>query len=219
MKAQVFMARYTLFIGSKAWSSWSLRPWLAMRMAHIPFDEVLIPLRTPETKARLTQVSPSGKIPVLKIEEDGANQTVWDSLAICESLAERHPEARLWPEDVRMRAHARSLVAEMHSGFGELRKTLPMDIAARHPTPALDDQVQNEIARVVAMWNEALESAATSRFLFGAFSIADAFFAPVVTRFETYGIALPPIAQAYAKRMLALEPMREWRDAAEAMHA
>ena len=210
-------ARYTLTIGNKNLSSWSLRPWLAMKMAKIPFEEMLITLRTSESKARILQSSPSGKVPALRIEEGGASSTVWDSLAICETLAERHPEARLWPEDGNARAQARSLAAEMHSGFPELRKTLSMDIVARHPTPALDDSVQADIARIIAIWTGALAAAgARGGFLFGGFSIADAFYAPVVTRFETYGIHLPAVAQAYAQRVLALKPMQEWLKAAKA---
>lgn len=210
-------ARYTLYIGNKNVSSWSLRPWLVMKMAQIPFEEVLIKLYQAETKAHIRAVSPGGKVPALKIEEGGQGWTVWDSLAIAETVAERHPEAELWPEETISRAHARSVVAEMHSGFPELRKALSMDIAARHPTPALDDQVQADIARIIAIWTGALAaSKGKGGFLFGGFGIADAFFAPVVTRFETYGIHLPAVAQAYSQRVLALEPMHEWAAAADA---
>jgi glutathione S-transferase len=210
-------ARYTLAIGSKNRSAWSLRPWLAMKMAGVPFEEVLIPLKTAETKARILSLSPSGKVPALKIEDGGQVWTVWDSLAIAETMAERHPEARLWPEDARGRAHARSIAAEMHSGFPELRKALSMDISARHPTPTLDDQVQADIARIIAIWTGALAVLeGKGGFLFGGFGIADAFFAPVVTRFETYGVHLPAVAQAYSQRVLALGPMREWAAAAKA---
>jgi glutathione S-transferase len=209
-------ARYTLLIGSKNWSSWSLRPWLAMKMAYIPFEEVLVTLRTPETKARILSHSPSGRVPSLKIEGDGAAMVVWDSLAICETLAERHPEASLWPEDAGLRAEARSIAAEMHSGFVELRKVLSMDIATRHPTPALGDAVQADIARVISIWTSALGRHMAGGFLFGGFTIADAFYAPVATRFETYGVHLPPAAQAYTQRILALAPMREWQAAANA---
>jgi glutathione S-transferase len=210
-------ARYTLFIGSKNTSSWSLRPWLAMKVAKLPFEEVLIRLRRPETKAEIAPHSPSGKVPALKIDENGGSLTVWDSLAICETLAERHASARLWPEGAAARAEARSMAAEMHSGFPQLRDALSMDIAARHPTPALDDTVQAQIARIVQMWSGALaRHAKAGGFLFGHFTIADAFYAPVVTRFETYGIHLPAVAQAYAQRILALPAMREWTTAAKA---
>jgi glutathione S-transferase len=213
-------ARYTLYIGSKNTSSWSLRSWLVMKMAKLPFEEVLIKLRTPETKARIQPLSPSGKVPALKIDGQGKSTTIWDSLAICETLAERHAEAQFWPEEATARAQARSIAAEMHSGFPDLRNVLSMEIAARHPTPALDDAVQRDISRVIAIWTSALAEAGRQGggFLFGQFCIADAFYAPVVTRFETYGIHLPAIAQAYARRILALAPMREW-DAAAKMEA
>jgi glutathione S-transferase len=209
--------RYTLYIGSKNVSSWSLRPWLAMKMAKVPFEEVLITLHTPETKANVLAHSPSGKVPALKIEEDGSSHTVWDSLAICETIADRHITAGLWPRNAPARNHARSVAAEMHSGFPDLRKALSMEIAARHPTPALDDSVQRDVARIIAIWTNALsEYGKDGGFLCGQFSIADAFYAPVVTRFETYGIRLPAVAQAYSQRVLALVPMREWEAAAKA---
>jgi glutathione S-transferase len=210
-------AHYTLFIGSKNTSSWSLRPWLAMKMAGLAFEEVLIALRRPETKDEIKPHSPSGKVPALRIEEAGGVQTVWDSLAICETLAERHSEARLWPSDGVARAEARSVAAEMHSGFADVRKALSMDIAARHPTPPLDDAAQAQIARIVTIWEGALARfGKEGGFLFGPFTIADAFYAPVVTRFETYGIPLPAVAQAYTQRILALGPMRAWEIAAKA---
>jgi glutathione S-transferase len=210
-------ARYTLYIGTKNISSWSLRPWLAMKMAKLPFEEVVIKLRTPESKARIQPHSPSGKVPALKIAGQGESATIWDSLAICETLAERHAAARLWPEDATTRAQARSITAEMHSGFPDLRTVLTMDIAARHPTPALGDAVQRDVSRVIAIWTSALSESGKrgGGFLFGQFCLADAFYAPVVTRFETYGIHLPAIAQAYAQRILALAPMREWEAAAK----
>jgi glutathione S-transferase len=208
-------ARYTLFIGSKNTSSWSLRPWLAMKMAGLAFEEVLIPLRRPDTPTAIKAHSPSGKVPALKIEENGHSTIVWDSLAICETLAERHPDRQLWPQDPHTRMQARSVAAEMHSGFADLRRVLPMDIAGRHPIPPLDDAVQEQIARVTAIWVSALTRLAKDGgFLFGGFTIADAFYAPVVTRFETYGIHLPAIAQAYTQRILALAPMQEWHAAA-----
>jgi glutathione S-transferase len=207
-------ARYTLTIGSKTYSSWSLRPWLVMKTAGLDFEEVLIPLRTAETKARIGALSPSGKVPALKIEENGKSFTVWDSLAICETLAERHPEAQLWPKDARARAEARSMVAEMHSGFPDLRKTLSMDLSQRYPTPDLSEDLRTQIARVVAMWEGALKRN-KGGFLCGRISIADCYYAPVVTRFETYAIPLPAVAQAYSQRILALKPMKEWTAAAK----
>jgi len=208
-------ARYTLYIGSKNTSSWSLRPWLAMRNAKLAFDEVLIPLRKPETVSQIKVHSPSSKLPALKINEDVVSRTVWDSLAICETLAERHPEACLWPEDATARAEARSIVAEMHSGFPDLRRVLSMDIGARYPTPPLDDALQMQIARIVELWQSVLgRYGKSSGFLFGHFTIADAFYAPVATRFETYGVHLPPVAQAYTQRILATPAMREWEESA-----
>ncbi|MEA2824959.1 MAG: glutathione S-transferase [Alphaproteobacteria bacterium] len=208
-------ARYTLYIGSKRISSWSLRPWLAMRIAKLAFDEVVIPLRKPETGSQIKVHSPSAKVPALRIEEGGLSRTVWDSLAICETLAERHPQARLWPEDSNARAEARSIVAEMHSGFPDLRRVLPMDIAARYPTPPLEDAVQSQIARIIELWQSVLgRYGKSSGFLFGHFTIADAFYAPVATRFETYGVHLPPVAQAYTQRILTTPAMREWEESA-----
>jgi glutathione S-transferase len=210
-------ARYTLYIGSRNTSSWSLRPWLAMKTAKLAFGEVLIPLRKPETSSQIKTHSPSGKVPALKIEESGLSRTVWDSLAICETLAERHPEAHLWPEDSSARAEARSIVAEMHSGCPDLRRVLPMDLAARFPTPPLEDAVQLQIARIVELWQSVLgRYGKSSGFLFGHFTIADAFYAPVATRFETYGVHLPPVAQAYTQRILATPAMREWEERARA---
>lgn len=209
-------AHYELVIGSKNISSWSLRPWLAMKMAGLAFEETTVTLRQPETKERIAALSPSGKVPALKIAEGGKTATVWDSLAICETLAERHKDARMWPDDPGGRAEARSIVAEMHAGFPDLRSVLPMDIAHRHPTPELDGKVQAQIARVVAIWQSCLKrNGRKGGFLFGCFSLADCFYAPVVTRFETYAIRLPPSAQAYSQRITSLLPMREWAEAAK----
>ena len=209
-------ARYTLFVGSKNFSSWSLRPWLAIKMAKVPFEEVVIPLRKPETKAQIGPHSPSGKVPALLIDDQGRRETVWDSLAICETLAERHPRAKLWPKSAAMRAEARSICAEMHSGFQALRNALSMEIAARHPTPDLDTATKADIDRIVAIWTAALARKAKGGFLYGPFTIADAFYAPVATRFMTYGIPLPAAAKAYVKRIMALPAMKEWEKAAKA---
>jgi len=207
---------YTLILASKNFSSWSLRPWLAMKMAGLAFDEAVVALYTPETKERIAPLSPSGKLPVLKITENGRTHAVWDSLAICETLAERHPDPGLWPKDALLRAEARSISAEMHSGYPDLRKTLPMDISARKETPEMDEAVTAQVARIVRIWTSCLERfGSEGGFLFGEFSIADAFFAPVTTRFHTYGIALPPLAEDYAARIRALAPMREWSAAAK----
>ena len=209
-------ANYTLVIGNKNFSSWSLRAWLAMKVAEIPFDEVAVRLYQPDTRARILPHSGAGRVPVLKIEESGSSRTVWDSLAICETLAELHPEARLWPVDAAARAHARSMTAEMHSGFPDLRRQLSMDITARRPTPALEEITRQQIARVTELWTNALSHSPNGGFLFGHFTIADAFYAPVVTRFATYAIPLPAAAEKYCQRVKALVPMREWERAAGA---
>ena len=207
---------YTLVLGTRNTSSWSLRPWLAMKMASIPFHETFINLDTPETRKTIAAHSPSGKVPALVIEENGMGRTLWDTLAICETLAERHKEATLWPQESARREEARCIVAEMHSGFHNLRKTMPMDLAARHPTPKIDSALGDEIERIKSIWVSALERFGhEGGFLFGKFSLADCFYAPVVTRFETYAIALPAITQAYAQHVLSLEPMREWTQAAK----
>ena len=209
---------YTLYIGSKNFSSWSLRPWLVLKVARLAFVEAMIPLRQAQTKARIAAVSPGGKVPALNVQEDGQSYTVWDSLAICETIADRHPDAQLWPADPRDRAEARSMVAEMHSGFTDLRKHLPMDLAHRYPTPELDNAVRTQIARIVSMWETVLKRH-DGGFLFGRFSIADAFYAPVATRFETYSVGLPAVAQAYTQRICALPAMREWTAQAKAEQA
>jgi glutathione S-transferase len=202
---------YTLVLGSKNLSSWSLRPYLALRATKAAFHEIVIQLDQPGTKAKILAHSPAGKVPVLK---DGG-LLVWDSLAICETLAERHPAAKLWPEDAAQRARARAYAAEMHSGFLALRQALPMNFARVLPCPVLSDAVKADIARVAAAWSEALE-ANQGGFLFGRFSIADCMYAPVVSRFRTYAVALPSVLQAYCEKMLALPAMQDWMAAAKA---
>jgi len=210
------MARYSLILGTKDWSSWSLRPYLAMRATGAAFEEIVVPLRRGDSRDRIVKYSRSGKLPALKIEEDGKTTTVWDSLAICETLAERHPEARLWPEDRATRAEARSYAAEMHSGFAAMRSNLSMDFVRRLPTPNLDDDTKADVARVIEAWTHALEHHGNEDgFLFGRFSIADAMYAPVVSRFVTYGIDVPPIVRGYIDRMFALPAMKDWSNAAQ----
>lgn len=202
----------TLVIGSKRWSSWSLRPWLALRQAGAAFDEVLIPLRQGEaTKAAIRRHSPSGKVPYLR----HGSVEVWESIAICAYVAEAFPEARLWPTAPAARAHCRSVAAEMHAGFAPLRKALPMDIAARHPLPALDADVEADIARILSLWNDGRSRYADGGpYLFGRFTVADCMYAPVVTRFTTYGVSVPSAAEAYMEAIWSLPAMKEWRDAA-----
>ena len=201
-----------LVIGDKAWSSWTLRPWLAAKVAGIPFREAPVRLRQPDTASEIARYSPSGRIPVLKRGE----LTVWDSLAICEYLAELRPEAGLWPSSAQARAVARSISAEMHSGFQALRKEFPMDFHARIERRVPTEQAKADIARVVQIWRETRRSyGAHGPFLFGGFTIADAMYAPVATRFRTYGIDLAVFgddgtAAGYAQTLLAMPEMQEW---------
>lgn len=204
-----------LVVGTKRWSSWSLRPWLALKEAGITFDEVVIPLRRPDTQARIAQYSPSGRIPFLR---DG-EVSVWDSLAICEYVAEMLPGAWLWPEDRSARAVARSVSAEMHSGFTGLREHLSMDVVQTVAMPVVPDPAKGDIARVQAIWNDCrarFGKDGGGPFLFGTFTIADAMFAPVVTRFRTYGVKLDKVCDAYADAVMDLLSMKEWIAAAKA---
>src|SRR5579883_2186196 len=163
--------KYTLYIGTKNYSSWSLRPWLAMKMAAMEFREIVIPLREPDTAGRIREHSPSGKVPLLVIEDGEKQERIWDSLAICETLAERFPRVQLWPADLAARAVARSISAEMHSGFAELRAALPMDITARNKTPELSEAVAQQVMRIQQIWSDALNRYGGGEgFLFGRFS-------------------------------------------------
>jgi glutathione S-transferase len=206
------VAQYTLIVGTRSWSSWSLRPFMALRATGVAFETVDIRLRqkqAPTSREQILKFSPAGKVPVLKIEENGKTLTIWDSLAICETLAERHPEARLWPRDAATRATARSYAAEMHSGFPDLRDQLSMDFARKKPLPDLREDTQNQIARIIDAWQSALATY-KGDFLFGTLSIADCMYAPVVSRFETYGVDVPGTVRAYMDRVLGLPAMREW---------
>lgn len=209
---------YTLVIGDKNFSSWSLRPWLAMRRAGIPFTEERVRLRQPESKSDILRHSPSGKVPALK----SGGLVIHDSLAILEYLAERYPEAQLWPGDPEPRAIARSVSAEMHSGFVTLRNDMSMDLLARLPTPPIGEALATDISRIAAIWRDQRDAYGSSGpFLFGAFSNADAMFAPVATRFRTYGVRLADFgddgrAQAYLQTILVMPEMTEWSRGAEA---
>ena len=208
------MSDLTLVVGSKAYSSWSLRPWLAMKQAGLAFAETVIPLRQPDTAARIAGHSPSGRVPTLI--HDGL--TVWDSLAICEYVAELAPEAGLWPADRAARAVARSVSAEMHSGFASLRSTMPMNLKRDRKGEGMTEATAAAIARIQALWADARARfgiPAGGPFLFGAFTIADAMFAPVVTRFQTYGVAVEAETRAYMDAVLALPAMEEWTAAAK----
>ncbi len=207
------MANYSLVIGNKNYSSWSLRPWLLMRQAGIAFDEVRIPLRKPDTVARIREHTPAGRVPVLH----AGDLTIWDSLAIAEYLAERHPEAALWPADVGARAHARAVSAEMHSGFQALRNHMPMHCRASFPGVGRTPEVLADIARIIESWRDCrTRFGAGGPFLFGTFSIADAMYAPVVLRFKTYAVDLDAVCRGYLDAILALPAMRQWLAEAEA---
>jgi glutathione S-transferase len=201
-----------LVIGNKNYSSWSMRPWLALRANEIAFEEIFIPLYTGAAdKQRLLDVTGSGKVPAL-IDGD---VTIWDSLSIIEYVAERFPEFRLWPEDRAGRAHARSIAAEMHSGFAPLRNECGMNLHRPVGAIALSDDAKANIARIEQIWTECRERYGKSGpFLFGRFGAADAMFAPVVHRFRTYAIAVAPEAKAYMDAMMALPAFQEWTRAA-----
>jgi len=194
-----------LYIGDKNLSSWSLRAWLAAVQSGVPFEERLVRLDRPETKAELAKVSPSGRVPVLA---DGG-RLIWDSLAIAEYLAERAPS--LWPEEAGARAHARSIVCEMHSGFADLRKNMPQNIKKRAPGEGRTPEVLADIARICAIWTGTrARFGAGGDFLFGRFTLADAFYAPVVGRFVTYGVEVDDSCAAYMRAVLAHPPMEKW---------
>jgi glutathione S-transferase len=200
-----------LVIANRNYSSWSLRPWLALKQTDLPFSVSVIPLRQENTRAEILARSPSGKVPAL-IDGD---LTVWDSLAICEYIAELAPQAGLWPADPATRAVARSVASEMHSGFMALRSNMPMNLRAELPGWGRTPDVIADIARIEKIWTGLREKyAASGPFLFGGFTIADAMYAPVVTRFKTYGVALNDAAQAYADAVLETPAMQEWRKAA-----
>ncbi len=208
------MVDATIYIGNKNYSSWSLRPWLVLKQSGLPFEEVLIPLDQPGTRPAILAVSPSGRVPAL--HHDGL--VIGDSLAISEYLAELCPEQQLWPADRGLRAEARSIAAEMHSGFAALRGHLPMNIRASFPNRGVTPEVQADINRITSIWREQRrrqEASETSApFLFGHFTIADAMFAPVVSRFRTYRIELDAMCQAYADAVWTLPAFQDWQDVA-----
>lgn len=201
-----------LVIGSKNYSSWSLRPWLALEHIGVPYEEVLVSFADPDWRARARAYSPTGKVPVLI---DGA-LGVWDSLAIVETLAEKFPSAGLWPSDFATRALARSAVAEMHSGFAALRSSMPMDLQENAPGKGHTPEALADAARIQELWRtcRATGAAAGGPYLFGAFSAADCFYAPVVFRFASYGVALDATARSYCDAILAHPALCKWREAA-----
>ena len=214
------MADFHIYIGYRSLSSWSLRGWLPLVKSGAPFEETLVRYRTFEGRQRLNQLSPTGKVPFLVHKRDGREIKVWDSIAIGEYLAELFPAKHLWPEDAAARAHARSISAEMHSGFRPLREHLSMALLDRHPNPN-NPQANADIQRIEKMWRECRETWGKSSggngggpFLFGGWTIADAMYAPVVTRFRTYGVKLGATGAAYMEAVLADPDFRRWKDQA-----
>jgi glutathione S-transferase len=202
-----------LVIANKNYSSWSLRAWLALAMTGAPFKETVVPLRRPETEAELSKHTPSGLVPVLK---DG-NVLVWESLAILEYVAERFPATGLWPKDIGVRALARSVSSEMHADFATLRREMPMNIRRSLPGRPRSPALTEDIARVCEIWRDCrARYGSGGPFLFGAFTNADAMYAPVATRFATYGVELHPTCAAYRDAVLDLPAMRTFADAARA---
>jgi glutathione S-transferase len=200
-----------LIIGNKNYSSWSFRPWFAMKVAGIAFQETLISLDAPDFKSRLLALSGAGKVPVLI---DG-NARVWESLAILEYLAEKFPAAALWPRDPAARGHARAIASEMHAGFLPLRRQLPMNVWRPVIPRALDAEATADVARIDAIWSECRSRfGKAGPFLCGSFGAADAMYAPVVWRFHTYAIEVSPTAGDYMRALMALPAWSEWRDAA-----
>src|SRR5262245_8103388 len=199
----------TLVIGNKNYSSWSMRPWIALTAAGIPFTDRVISLNDPQFKPMLLGLTPTGKVPVL-IDGD---VHVWESLAILEYLAEKFPAAGLWPQDGVARAHARSIATEMHAGFVPLRRHCPMNVWRPVIRRELPDDVAADVKRIDTMWSECLARSG-GPFLFGRFSAADAMYAPVVSRFHTYAIAVSDSARRYMESMIALPAWAEWTRAA-----
>ena len=207
------MARFTIVIGNRNYSSWSLRGWIALSHCGVEFDEVEILLRKPATRAQILAHSPAGKVPVLI---DGG-RAIWDSLAIGEYLAGEFPDAGLWPEDPEARSHARAVSAEMHSGFADMRRDMPMNCRASLPGKGATQGALTDLARIEAMWNDCRERfGGGGDFLFGEFTIADAMYAPVASRLMPYRPKIGPIAKVYVEAVHGLPAMAKWIAAARA---
>jgi len=206
------VAEFTLYIGNKNYSSWSLRAWLVLKQAGIVFDEVVIPLYRPESKPAILRHSPSGRVPCLR----HGDTVVWDSLAIAEYVADLMPEAKLWPADPTARAVARGVSAEMHAGFMALRQSMPMNLRAAHPGKGMTPAVRDDVNRVTALWRDCRRRFAGAKpFLFGDPTIADAMYAPVVARFATYAVVLDDAARDYVSLILGLPALQAWTEAAQ----
>lgn len=200
-----------LIIGNKLYSSWSMRPWLVLKAAGLPFEEEVIPLDQPDTRARILEHSPAGKVPVL-IDDD---LRVWETLAIIEYLADKHPEAGIWPADRKARAHARAISNEMHAGFQALRQACPMNLGKRMKPKERGEAVRADVARIVALWAEArARFGRGGPFLFGPFTAADAMYAPVVSRLDTYQIEVDAPTRAYMHAVMSHPAFIAWRSGA-----
>lgn len=207
----------TLVIGNKNYSSWSLRPWLVLRMAGVAFEELLLPFGLPDWKARIRSISPAGQVPILIDASAGGRFVVWESLAICDHVARLAPAAALWPDGPEARSYCMSIASEMHAGFGALRRAMPMNVRKSLPGRGREPGALADIERITAIWREArTRFGAGGPFLLGRFSIADAMYAPVAFRFATYGVPLDPISAAWQEAILGTGPMREWAAAARA---
>ena len=205
------MAEFTIYLGNKNYSSWSLRGWLMLQHTGAAFDEVVIPLEEANTRANIMRHSPSARVPALRHDE----LVIWETLAIGEYLAELFPNARLWPEAAAARATARAVSQEMHAGFAALRSHLPMNIRSTFPNRGVTPEAQADLNRIVALWRDCRKRfGADGDFLFGHFTIADAMYAPVVSRFRTYKVELDPESQRYADAVWALRSIQDWVTAA-----
>ncbi len=213
------MAEFTIYLGNKNYSSWSLRGWLMLKAAGVAFDEVVIPLYEPQSRAEILRHTPSGKVPTLVHNRPGGAVTVWESLAIGEYLAEICPQAGLWPRDPTARAHARAISNEMHAGFLPLRRHFPMNMRSVFDREIIPE-AQGDIDRITSLWRDCRQRFGQSSekgggdFLFGGFTIADAMFAPVVSRFRTYKLRLDAVGEAYAAAITAWPAYQEWLAAA-----
>lgn len=211
------MAEFTLVIGNYNLSSWSLRPWLVLKQLAIPFDTVKVDLKSsgekpPDVKTEILKHSPSGRVPVLKHR----GVAIWDSLAICEYLAETFPEKKLWPEDKTARAIARSVSAEMHSGFMGMRTKMSMNFTGSTPLAEIPAEAAGDVKRIQEIWSTCRKQFGThGPYLFGNFSIADAMYAPVVSRFTTYGVKTDDVSKTYMETIWKLPAMQDWLKAAK----
>ena len=204
-------APLTLIVGNKNYSSWSMRPWVLLRGLGIPFAERLLKFHTQDWSNHIGRLSPSGMVPILWEGEPGNGFATWDTLAIAERVQDLHPDLAVWPRDPQARARARSLCAEFHSGFRAFRSAMPMNIRSRYPGKGMTPEVAKDVARIQTLWSEARQAfGGNGVFLFGTFGAADAFYAPVATRFVTYGVELAGLAREYQQELLDSPGVKGW---------